>query len=132
MNKTDPIIKDTAYQNQARDITAWLSLADNDYLAARTLIRRGLLVQGAILSNSAIEKYLKTVHRIKNIKFDKRGEKAHNLVNLYNQLKETDSRKDLSESFSKFSVRIFAKKSSDFVQRSEHNENYPNIRVIFL
>jgi len=28
------------------------------------------------------------------------------------------------KSFSKFSVRIFAKKSSDFVQRSEHIKNH--------
>lgn len=87
-DNTDSVIETIISDpNQANEIIAWLGLADNDYLAARVLLRRGLLIQGAILVNSAIEKYLKTVHRIKKIKFDTRGERAHNLVNLYRRLK---------------------------------------------
>jgi HEPN domain-containing protein len=43
-----------------KNILHWLGLADEDYLAARLLILKGFLKQGVILSNTAIEKYLKT------------------------------------------------------------------------
>jgi hypothetical protein len=42
-------------------IVRWLSWADKDYLSARPLLLASLLVQGAVLSNTAIEKYLKTI-----------------------------------------------------------------------
>jgi len=121
MDKNDPTIEAmTSDPNQANEIIAWLGLADNDYLAARTLLRRGLLVQGTILANSAIEKYLKTVHRIKNIGFDTRGEKAHNLVKLYKSLKETDSRKDLNESYLALLIRAYKLRYPDRLEK-EYN-----------
>ena len=39
----------------------WLRWADTDYLAARLTLPAGLLVQGAALSDTAIEKYLKSL-----------------------------------------------------------------------
>jgi hypothetical protein len=39
----------------------FLGAAFDDYLAARTLLRSGLLVQGAVLASTSIEKYCKTI-----------------------------------------------------------------------
>jgi len=86
-------------QNKIGKIIAWLGLADNDYIAARSLLRQGLLVQRATLACSAIEKYLKTVHLIKDKKFGTYGQKAHDTVSLYTQLKKFAPRQDLNESY---------------------------------
>lgn len=40
----------------------WLEWAGNDYIAARLLFLNNLLVQGSGLSNTTIEKYLKTLY----------------------------------------------------------------------
>ena len=86
-------------QNQTEKIIAWLGLADNDYIAARSLLRQGLLVQGTILACFAIEKYFKTVHLIENKEFKKQGEKAHDVLGLYAQLKKFAPRQNLNESY---------------------------------
>jgi HEPN domain-containing protein len=39
----------------------WMKWADSDYLAARHLLLGGMVVQGCILANTAIEKYLKAL-----------------------------------------------------------------------
>jgi HEPN domain-containing protein len=39
----------------------WIRWADADYLGARILLLQGLLIQGAALANTALEKYLKAV-----------------------------------------------------------------------
>lgn len=104
-------------QNQVGKIIAWLGLADNDYVAARTLLRQGLLVQGSILASSAIEKYLKTVHLIKNMVFETRGEKAHDVLNLYRQLKGKDSRKNLNESYLSLLNRAYKLRYPDRLEK---------------
>jgi len=76
---------------ETSEVIKWLNLADNDYLSARLLIRRGLLIQGTILSSTSIEKYLKTVCKIKRISFKTQGEKAHNVNDLYNLIKDEKS-----------------------------------------
>ena len=47
---------------RSEDVTyeamTWLDLADEDYVAARVLILNDFLIHGAMLSNTAIEKYL--------------------------------------------------------------------------
>lgn len=63
----------------------WLSWADQDYVAARVLLLRGLIVQGCGLSNTAIEKYLKTVLVLKGIAFP-RGRGGHDVVLLNGSL----------------------------------------------
>ncbi len=40
----------------------WIRWADSDYLAARSLLIEGMVVQGCILANTAVEKYLKALH----------------------------------------------------------------------
>ena len=50
---------------RSEDVTyeamTWLDLADEDYVAARVLILNDFLIHGAMLSNTAIEKYLKMI-----------------------------------------------------------------------
>ena len=40
----------------------WMKWADSDYLAARYLLLESMVVQGCILANTAIEKYLKALY----------------------------------------------------------------------
>ena len=40
----------------------WIKWADSDYLAARCLLLGRMVVQGCVLANTAIEKYLKALH----------------------------------------------------------------------
>ncbi len=82
-----------------REIVAWRDLADSDYIASRMLLRNGFLLQGAILANSAIEKYLKAVLRIVGISFMTQGEKAHDLINLCKKLKKFDEKVNINESY---------------------------------
>lgn len=42
-------------------VANWLRWADNDYIAARQLLLDNLLVQGAALADTAIEKYFELV-----------------------------------------------------------------------
>jgi HEPN domain-containing protein len=61
----------------------FLGWADEDYICARTLLIGGFLVQGAVLSNTAIEKYLKAVMLVKGDKIMK----THSVIRLYDRLK---------------------------------------------
>lgn len=89
-------------QNKTGEIIVWLGLADDDYLAARTLLRQGLVVQGSIFSASAVEKYLKTIHLIHNKDFDTFGKKAHDVHHLYKNLEDPlYKNKPLNESYLK-------------------------------
>ncbi len=63
----------------------WLSWADQDYIGARALLLKRLVVQGSGLSNTAIEKYLKTVLIMKGVPFP-RGRDGHNVVLLNESL----------------------------------------------
>jgi hypothetical protein len=54
---------------QSIDTIHWVGWADQDYLAARSLLLNGMVVQGAALANTAIEKYLKGVCALSGIPF---------------------------------------------------------------
>lgn len=95
----------TEEQQRFSEVNAWLDLADGDYVAARTLIRNGQIIQGAILSSTAIEKYLKTIYWIKGREFERRGENAHDIVKLYNGLTTLDPRGKLNESYLRLLIR---------------------------
>jgi hypothetical protein len=62
-------------------VQKWVGWADSDYIAARCMLLKEFIVQGAILSNYAIEKYLKAVNLLHVVKLPK----SHDLVML-NQL----------------------------------------------
>ena len=64
------------------NFVAW---ADEDYICARALLLDGFLLQGAVLSNTAIEKYLKAVCLARGVKKDSRAN--HNVSGLYASLK---------------------------------------------
>lgn len=63
-----PVIKSSG--SQSIDAILWVGWADQDYLAARILLLSGLVVQGAALANTAIEKYLKSVCALSGIPCD--------------------------------------------------------------
>jgi hypothetical protein len=66
-------------------VVEWLTWADEDYLAARQLLLRDLLVNGGVLSNTAIEKYLKAIFLLGGLKIPK-GVQGHNVPLLYQRL----------------------------------------------
>lgn len=105
-------------QNKTGEIIVWLGLADDDYLAARTLLRQGLVVQGSIFSAFAIEKYLKTVHLIHNKEFATFGKKAHDVCHLYKNLKDLlYKEKPLNESYLKALNRAFRLRYPDKLEK---------------
>lgn len=103
--------------NKITEIIAWLGLADNDYIASRALLMDGHLLPGAVLANSAVEKYFKTVHRIKNLRFNQRGNKAHNLLNLYKSLKNNITKFDLNENYLNFLTRAHKLRYPDKLEK---------------
>jgi len=81
--------------DNARLALKWLSWADYDYVAARLLLRRGLLVQGAALANTALEKYFKTLF----VLLGKEIPHNHDITMLYQQIAKEIPRLDLNEEF---------------------------------
>ena len=63
----------------------WVRWADQDYVSARSLLLNARLVQGAGLSNTAVEKYLKAVLALKGLGFA-RGASGHDVDQLYGKL----------------------------------------------
>ncbi|HEX3741832.1 MAG TPA: HEPN domain-containing protein [Terriglobales bacterium] len=66
-------------------VIQWLAWADEDYLAARMLLIRGFLVQGAIFANTAIEKYMKAALVARGVSF----RNTHDVTSLYRTLKSS-------------------------------------------
>lgn len=66
-------------------VAQWLQWADEDYLAARVLLLRGFVLQGAMVANTAIEKYLKTGLLARNRGFAN----SHDVECLYKELQST-------------------------------------------
>jgi HEPN domain-containing protein len=86
----------TSSGQPAKETLLWLKWADTDYRSARLLLLQGLLVQGAAFSNTAIEKYLKSLfaHRDRPIPH------SHRVARLYELIKnETGSNLDVNESY---------------------------------
>jgi HEPN domain-containing protein len=57
----------------------WLKWADTDYLAARYLLLGGMVINGAALANTAIEKYLKAF----SVHLGLPTERTHSTLDLY-------------------------------------------------
>ena len=53
--------KKTTKPERVRDVISFLNLGFKDYLAARVLLNLGLLLQGATLASTSIEKYFKAI-----------------------------------------------------------------------
>jgi HEPN domain-containing protein len=90
----------------------WLRWADQDYLGARSLLLRGLLVQGSGLSNTAVEKYLKTVLTLKQVTFP-RGWRGHDVVFLYEQLAAAGVDLHLNKAYLKILVKAYTTRYPD-------------------
>jgi HEPN domain-containing protein len=61
----------------------WLKWADSDYLAARYLLLGRMVVQGCVLANTAIEKYLKALRAHLELPISR----SHAVQTLYDELK---------------------------------------------
>jgi HEPN domain-containing protein len=86
----------TSGGQSAKETLLWLEWADTDYRSARLLLLQGLLVQGAAFSNTAVEKYLKSLfaHR------DRPIPRSHYVARLYQLVRnETGSNLDVNESY---------------------------------
>jgi HEPN domain-containing protein len=74
----------------------WLKWADADYLAARYLLLGRMVVQGSMLANTAIEKYLKAL----SVHLGLPTIRTHSTIDLYNAMKASaKSNLELNESF---------------------------------
>ena len=79
-----------------KETLLWLKWADEDYRSARLLLRRGLLVQGAAFSDTAIEKYLKSLFAERGLRIPH----SHQVATLYDLIKtETGSDLDVNTSY---------------------------------
>ena len=96
------------------EVIGWIGLADDDYVAARVLINNALLTQGAILSATAIEKYLKMVHRIRKWSFPRRD--PHNVLDLHNNAKINGLFLNLNEDYLTFLVKIYRMRYPDKIE----------------
>jgi len=61
MTSNKKIKTKTKNEVNIQNISGYLSMSFNDYIAARILINRNKLIQGCILANTAIEKYFKAL-----------------------------------------------------------------------
>uniref|UniRef100_Q01RG1 HEPN domain-containing protein n=1 Tax=Solibacter usitatus (strain Ellin6076) TaxID=234267 RepID=Q01RG1_SOLUE len=74
----------------------WLRWTDSDYLAARYLLLGRMVIQGCVLANTAIEKYLKALHAHLELPISR----SHAVQTLYAELKTSaKSTVTLNESF---------------------------------
>lgn len=98
----------TVAGDQALKVLHWLTWADSDYLATRKLLLDGLLVQGASLANTSIEKYLKALLVLQN----KKIVRGHNPLAIYEEVKK-GSTLQLDETFLGLLEKAYATRYPD-------------------
>lgn len=89
--------------SSAAKVLDWLRWADDDYIASRQLLLGDLLVQGAVLSNTAIEKYFKTILLIADLP----RPKVHDVRALFKRLRAKDIRLNLDEHYLTLLSRLY-------------------------
>src|SRR5208282_890929 len=90
----------------------WLRWADTDYLAARLTLLAGLLVQGAALSDTAIEKYLKSLFSHRQLPIPR----SHRVSELYERIrKETGTDLSINESYLRLLEKAYTLRYPDEV-----------------
>lgn len=87
----------------AESALTWLGWADDDYLAARTLLLENLLIQGAASSNTAIAKYLKTLLVLQHRSIPR----SHNIVSLYKDVRNAGIPLNLNEQYLELLVKTY-------------------------
>src|SRR5260370_15078195 len=75
----------TATHPNGIQVAQWIAWADDDYLAARAPLLRAFLLQGAVLANTSIEKYLKAAPVVRGVTF----RNTHNVTGLYESLRSS-------------------------------------------
>jgi len=90
-----------------KEVATWVGLAEADYLAARSLLLPKeppwLMAQGVGLANTAVEKYLKTIIGLRNLKI----KKTHQVDKLYNELLPYEPRLKINEEFLRFLSKAY-------------------------
>jgi len=81
------------------DTINWLTLADKDYCAARCLFLNNFIVQGVILSSTAIEKYLKTILSIQGCSPKKIKSFKHNPSLLFQEVVKTNELLSINQGY---------------------------------
>jgi len=76
-------------------VLQWLRWADQDYIAARSLLLNSFILQGVTIANTAIEKNLKTALTARKASFGN----THDIASLYTSLKATGTAPQLSPDF---------------------------------
>lgn len=81
---------------QAKKTMQWVAWADNEYITARQLLLTDTaLVQGCILSDTVIEKYLKALFVILGLK----NPKLHKVDKLYEKIKNNGLKLNINEEY---------------------------------
>jgi HEPN domain-containing protein len=94
----------------AEGVLKWLRWADTDYRGARLCLLAGLVVQGAALSNTAIEKYVKSLFVHQGLRIP-RSHKVSELFTLLKQQRKTDIA--LNESYLRLLEKAYALRYPD-------------------
>ena len=87
----------------------WLAWADEDYLAARALLLRAFVLQGTMLANTSIEKYIKTALVARGVAF----RNTHDVAALYESLKSSGTVAAVSASFLKILGKAYKMRYPD-------------------
>jgi HEPN domain-containing protein len=98
--------------NSSEKIVDWINWADADYLAARQLLLGNLLVPGAALSNTAIEKYFKTILLIRKVP----SRKVHDLPRLFGMLNRAGVLLNLNQDYLNLLSRLYKLRYPDEVE----------------
>jgi hypothetical protein len=82
-------------ENHGIKVAQWLAWADEDYLAPRSLLLGAFVLQGTVLANTSIEKYLKAALVVRGVTF----RNTHSVTTLYESLKSSGTVAAVNESF---------------------------------
>ncbi len=81
---------------KAQRVLQWVNWADKDYISARSLLLADLLVQGTILSNTAVEKYLKAVCSLVALTFPK---SCHDVPKLHRIIRSKEIKPNVNTDY---------------------------------
>lgn len=95
--------------DEAAKTLQWLAWADEDYLAARSLLLSDSVVQGAGFSTTAVEKYLKAIQTLRGM----RPQHTHDVVRLYERTKNAGDIPRLNESYLRALVKAYKMRYPD-------------------
>jgi HEPN domain-containing protein len=84
-------------------VIQWLAWADEDYLAARSLLLRAFVLQGSMLANTSIEKYIKAALVARGVTF----RNTHDVAALYESLKSSGTVTAVNASFLKTLGKVY-------------------------